>query len=80
MVDRGKEETQGYVTFAIAHDYWVELREPESDWWQEIRVLLKYKHLTGPALDAWAEKSSQLSGKTHRVPKETIRHWMESWK
>ncbi len=83
VVDRGNgrnSESWQYARYAVDHGYHVELKEPESDWWQEVRVLLKYKHLTGPALDAWAEKLSQLSRQTHRVSAKTIREWMESWK
>ena len=83
VVDRGNgrnEETRRYAQWAVDHGYQVELKEPESDWWQEIRILLKYKWLTGPALDEWAEKLSALSRKTHRVPMKTICKWMAGWK
>src|SRR3954465_5626008 len=56
------------------------MAEPNSWWWQEIRVLLKYKRMTRPALYEWAEKLSEMSRETHRVPAKTIRDWMDSWK
>lgn len=72
-------ETQKYTRCAIKHGYRVEIREPESEWWQEIRVLLKYKALTGPVLDQWAEELALYSHPIHRVPAATIRHRMENW-
>ena len=83
VVDRGNSrstESQQYVRYAMDHGYRVELREPESEWWQEIRVLLKYKKLTKPALYEWADRLSNLSKTTHRVPASTIRTWMNKWK
>ena len=58
----------------------MELQEPDSEWWQEIRVLLKYRDLTGPALDEWAERLAQMNRSTHRTPARTIRRWMSKWK
>lgn len=83
VVDRGNSrnaETRKYARHAVAHDYEVELAEPESPWWQEIRVLLKYKPITDPILDEWAQRLSQMSRTTHRVPVSTIRHWIKGWK
>jgi hypothetical protein len=83
VVDRGNglnRETQRYARLAADHEYRVELREPESPWWQELRVLLKYKHVTGEILDQWAEQLAEMSRATHRVPASTIRSWMKSWK
>ena len=82
VVDRGNGlsmETKRYVRYALDHGYQVEIKEPESDWWQEIRVLLKYKSLTGPVLDQWAQELARYSRSVHRVPAETIRRRMESW-
>jgi hypothetical protein len=83
VVDRGNglnAETQQYALHAVAHGYRVELREPESEWWQEIRVLLKYKHLTREVLYQWAAQLAELSRYSHRVPASTIRSWMDSWR
>lgn len=83
VVDRGNgrnAETQRYARWARDHGYRIELKEPESDWWQEIRVLLKYKHVTREILYKWADVLAKKSRSTHRVPVETIRRWMDSWK
>ena len=83
IVDRGNSrslESQRYVRYAVEHGYRVELVEPQTWWWQEIRVLLKYRRLTRPALYEWAEKLSEMSRETHRVPASTIRDWMDGWK
>ncbi len=82
VVDRGNGlslETRRYAEHAIDHGYRVEIKEPESEWWQEIRILLKYKTLTGPVLDRWAEELSRYSHSVHRVPAKTIRRRMEKW-
>ena len=83
IVDRGNSrslESQRYSRYAVGRGYRVELVEPDSEWWQEIRVLLKYKRLTKPALYEWADKLSEMSRETHRVPATTIRDWMDGWK
>jgi predicted kinase len=83
IVDRGNSrslESKRYAGYAVEHGYRVELVEPDSPWWQEIRVLLKYRRLTRPALYEWAEKLSEMSRSTHRVPASTIRDWMDGWK
>jgi len=82
IVDRGNGltlETKKYAQYAVDHGYKVEIKEPESDWWQEIRVLLKYKSLTGPVLDQWAQELARYSQAIHRVPVETIRQRMDKW-
>src|SRR5262245_42224047 len=46
VVDRGNgrnAETVEYINIARRHGYRVELQEPESPWWQEIRALLAEK-------------------------------------
>lgn len=82
VVDRDNglsQETQKYTRCALKHGYRVEIREPESEWWQEIRVLLKYKDLTGPVLDQWSKELAFYSSYIHRVPAATIRRRMENW-
>ena len=56
------------------------LKEPESEWWQELRVLLKYKQYTLPILRRWAGILARVSSATHRVPEKTILRRMRSWK
>lgn len=84
VVDRGNglnRETQAYAAFAIEHGYHVELAEPDSPWWQELRVLLKYKeYVAGELFDAWARRLAESTRSTHRVPTATIRHWMACWR
>ena len=84
VVDRGNGlnvETREYAEFAVAHDYCVELSEPDSPWWQELRVLLKYKRYVDDALfDTWAKKLAVATRETHRVPTKTIRRWISRWR
>lgn len=84
VVDRGNglnAETRKYAAFAVEHGYQVKLTEPDSRWWQELRVLLKYKqHLKRDVLDRWSDALAQKSLATHRVPAMTIRHWMDKWR
>jgi hypothetical protein len=81
-VDRGNglnAETQRYARYAMDHGYTVRLAEPDSPWWQEIRILLKYKEHTQPILDEWAEKLAHKNQATHRTPSRTIRRWIRNW-
>ena len=83
VVDRGNswnEETRRYAQYALDQGYRVELKEPESEWWQEIRVLLKTKDTNTMVLYQWAERLAEMSQRTHCVPASTIRQWMDSWK
>jgi hypothetical protein len=83
VVDRGNGlnlSTQIYARHAVDHGYEVELKEPESEWWQELRVLLKYKPVTRPLLLKWAEILARMSRSSHRVPAAVIRRRMEKWK
>ena len=83
VVDRGNglsPEFQRYARYAVNHDYDVELREPESEWWQEIRVLLKYKTYTHPILDQWSGELTRRSRETHCVPTDVIRCRIDKWK
>lgn len=81
-VDRGNGlnlETQRYARYAVDGGYKVLLAEPDSPWWQEIRVLLKYKEHTQSVLDDWADELAKKNRSTHRTPSRTIRHWMKNW-
>ena len=82
VVDRGNGlnlETVRYAKYAADRGCTLLLAEPDSPWWQEIRVLLKYKQYTGPVLDRWAERLAKMNRSTHRTPKKTIRRWMQRW-
>lgn len=84
VVDRGNglnNETRQYAAHAVEEGYTVELAEPNSAWWRELRVLLKYKsHVDDKLLDAWANQLADATRDTHRVPAATIRHWMSRWR
>lgn len=84
MVDRGNglnAETREFAALAVEHGYDIELAEPDSWWWQELRVLLKYKEFVDDKLfDAWARKLAQSTRDGHRVPESTIRRWMQHWR
>lgn len=84
VVDRGNglnPETRLYAQHAVENDYAVQLAEPDSPWWQELRVLLKYKNYVAEELfDVWAKKLSAKTRDGHRVPVSTIRHWMSRWR
>jgi len=84
VVDRGNglnPETREYAVYAVQHGYQVALAEPDSPWWLELRVLLKYKQFVDDKLmDAWAKKLADATRDTHRVPTATIRHWMSRWR
>ncbi len=83
VVDRGNGlnvETQQYARYAVDHGYGVGLKEPDSEWWQEICVLLKYKEVSKEILYQWADRLAELTRSNHRVPASTIRHWMDKWR
>ncbi len=84
VLDRGNgrnAETKRFAVYARDHGYRLELREPDSPWWLELRVLLKYRSQLNPAvLDAWADRLAAINRSTHRVPRSVIRRWMDSWK
>jgi len=82
IVDRGNslsEESQRYVRYCITQNYSVVLKEPDSPWWGEIRVLLKYKQYTRPVLSIWSERLAQLSCSTHNVSARVIQQRMDRW-
>jgi hypothetical protein len=69
VVDRGNglnRETQEYAQLAVAHHYGVDLKEPGSPWWLEIRLLLGNKESHRQSLDQWADRLAATSRTTHR--------------
>lgn len=84
IVDRGNglnAESREYALLADQQGYHIKLREPDSPWWQELRVLLKYREFVDETLfDQWAEQLSAKSATGHRVPAATIRRWMKHWR
>lgn len=77
-MDRGNglnPETREYAVYAREHGYEFELAEPNSPWWHELRVLLKYtEYVDDKLFDVWAKKLADASRNTHRVPVATILH------
>lgn len=84
VIDRGNglnAETREFAALAVQHQYHVKLAEPDSPWWLELRVLLKYReYIRAELFDAWAQRLADATRDHHRVPASTIRHWMESWR
>lgn len=83
VVDRGNSQSansQIYARYGVDHGYTLQLKEPESVWWQELRVLLKYKQYTKSVLDTWAVRLAAVSKGTHRVSESNIRRRMDGWK
>ena len=82
VVDRGNglsTETQRYARYAVQHEYLVELREPESESWQEIRSLLRAKEANKQLLSRWAQALSERSQSVHRVPPSVIQRRIAKW-
>lgn len=84
VIDRGNglnPESREFAARAVGYGYRVELAEPDSPWWQELRVLLKYReHVAPELLDAWAKRLADSTRDGHRVPASKIRHWMNHWR
>jgi hypothetical protein len=84
VIDRGNglnPETREFAALGLEHGYKVELAEPDSPWWQELRVLLKYKEFVADDLfDQWATALAAKTRTGHRVPASTIRKWMSHWR
>ena len=59
--------------------YQVAFMEPDSEWWPEIRILLRYKENNWTVLRGWAERLAQLNKKSHFVPADKILQLMEAW-
>lgn len=83
VLDRGNglnAETRRFAQYAVDQGYRVELKEPDSPWWQEIKELMRGRPSTNPLLDQWALRLSQMSLETHRVPLDTIQKWLSTWR
>jgi hypothetical protein len=84
VVDRGNglnPETRAYAVEAVRQGYDVQLAEPDSPWWLELRVLLKYQAFVDTKLlDSLADFLAAKTRQLHRVPAATIRHWMNGWR
>lgn len=84
IVDRGNglnAATRVYIDYAMQHGYDVQFREPDSPWWNEVRVLLKYKHfITASLFEQLADELSKRTRGAHRVPAKLILRWMNAWR
>jgi predicted kinase len=83
ILDRGNslcEDSAVLARYAADRGYKVVLQEPESEWWQEIRELLKYKRQIRLALDEWAKRLYRKSRETHCVALAEIRRSMENFR
>ena len=81
-LDRGNGRnavTRRFAQYAVEHGYVVELKEPDSDWWLEIKRLMRDRPQTNPQLAEWATRLAEMSRATHRVPLDTIQNWMDAW-
>jgi hypothetical protein len=82
VVDRGNSlsrESQRYARHAVKHGYRIAFKEPESEIWQDIRVLLKYRPESNAILYRLADRLSETSRSRHRVPAALIRRGMDQW-
>ncbi len=83
VVDRGNSlslDSKIFALYAKEFGYDIRLSEPDTPWWQEIRVLLKYKKYNKPILERWALALARMNQQTHQVSAKTIFHWMGRWR
>lgn len=72
-------ECKNYVQYAIYQDYEIQIQEPTSDRWKEIRELLQRKKECRKELIEWAAKLEEGSKQTHNVPQFAIERMMWRW-
>jgi hypothetical protein len=63
VIDRGNglnSETREFAALGIEFGYEVKLAEPDSPWWQELRVILKYREFVAdePATESAPQPSA----------------------
>ena len=83
VVDRGNGlslASRAYARKAVDYGYRVELKEPESPWWQEIREVLKQPDRPASSLDYWSERLARLNRSSHRTSARRIRYRMAAWR
>lgn len=68
-----------YARYAFWQDYDISIEEPTSDWWLEIKELLKDKKANRPALKRWSKKLTKYSENNHAVPENIIDKMMRLW-
>ena len=74
-----KRRFSNYVDYAIPQGYQIEIREPTSPQWLEIKELLKDKRKNKKELKLWAIKLEEISKTTHNVPAYAIERMMWRW-
>ncbi len=71
--------TRQYVGYAMDRGYRIEFAEPTSSWWHTIGKLLADKNANAQALHDWAQKLTEMSKRTHRVPLTDFLHRISKW-
>ena len=74
-----KEFCCSYARYAHWQGYKICIEEPTSEWWLEIRDLLKDKKSNKCELKKWAEFLTKESKGPHQVPQWTIERMMWRW-
>ncbi len=67
------------AAYAMLHGYVVEFAEPESSWWQTIKLLLQDKENNRVELAVWAQKLCFLNRNTHGVALKTFVARIDRW-
>lgn len=73
------QEPREYVWYAANQDYEIQIEEPTSERWKEIRNLLLNKRKNKQELKDWAKKLEAGSKETHNVPFFAIERMMWRW-
>jgi hypothetical protein len=68
-----------YLKYASFQGYEIEIQEPTSDKWLEIKELLRNKKANWKKLKEWAKTLSEGSKETHSVPVLVIEGMMRRW-
>jgi hypothetical protein len=72
-------EPKCYCVYAHHQDYEIQIEEPTSDRWLEIRELLRDKRGNKDKLKKWAKILEEGSKNTHNVPAYSIERMMWRW-
>ena len=72
-------EAKPYVEYAHINRYTIQIEEPTSPHWLEIKPLLLNKKDNKKAIKAWAVKLAMGSKETHNVPAYAIEKMMWRW-
>ena len=73
------QEIFPYASYAHYQGYEVEIQEPESEWWLQIRELLYDKRVNKQEIKKWAFELAEKSKLTHNVPQWSIERMMWRW-